>query len=207
MPSSAPTPAQLLTLEITEGTLMADPERARAVLRALRELGVRVAIDDYGTGYSSLAYLKNLAVDELKIDRAFVAGMATDRADMHIVRSTIDLAHNLELEVVAEGVEDEVTWSHLRELGCDTIQGFYLSRPAPAEQLAPWIHKRPRPPRPSPRHDPSGAESSHTRAFTPPDLGLHRRHPQRPGRPPEVAAASLVAPGTCTVPHRSVRAT
>jgi diguanylate cyclase (GGDEF)-like protein len=132
-------PRHSLTLEITESQVMADPERAAAVLDALRNLGVRVSIDDFGTGYSSLSQLKRLPVDELKIDRSFVFGMCGDPDDAVIVRSTIELAHNLGLEVVAEGVEDAQTWDELVRLGCDLAQGYYLSRPVPATELTEWL--------------------------------------------------------------------
>ena len=132
-------PARSLMLEITESQVMADPERAAAVLEALRELGVRVSIDDFGTGYSSLSQLKRLPVDELKIDRSFVFGMCEDPDDAVIVRSTIELAHNLGLAVVAEGVEDIGTWEELAHLGCDLAQGYHLSRPLPAADLTAWL--------------------------------------------------------------------
>jgi diguanylate cyclase (GGDEF)-like protein len=127
-------PAELLTLEITEGTVMADPVRAATVLDELHAMGVRIAIDDFGTGYSSLVHLKRLPVDTIKIDRAFVMNMANEN-DAAIVRSTIDLAHNLGLKVVAEGVETEVHWQRLAELGCDLGQGYFIARPAPAERV------------------------------------------------------------------------
>jgi diguanylate cyclase (GGDEF)-like protein len=129
------TPPERLKLEITESTLMADPATAMAVLDELTSLGVELAIDDFGTGYSSLAYLRQLNVSELKIDRSFVMGMRTNRDDALIVRSTIDLGHNLGLRLVAEGVEDPVTLDLLRQQGCDGAQGYHLSRPVPAEQI------------------------------------------------------------------------
>jgi diguanylate cyclase (GGDEF)-like protein len=131
-----------LELEITEGTIMADPFRAMAVLRKLGDMGVRLAIDDFGTGYSSLAYLKRLSVNEIKIDRSFVMNMIKDENDAVIVRSTIDLGRNLGLKVVAEGVETEEIWSALHALGCDIAQGYYLTRPIPAERLTEWIATR-----------------------------------------------------------------
>ncbi len=124
-----------LQLEITESTLMADPFRARDVLSVLSDAGVRLAIDDFGTGYSSLAYLKRLPVDEIKIDRSFVVNMVDDPNDATIVRSTIDLARNLGLEVVAEGVESAKIWSALATLGCDLAQGYLIGRPESAEAL------------------------------------------------------------------------
>ena len=140
--AAAGLPPQALTLEITESQVMADPERAAAVLQALRDIGVRISIDDFGTGYSSLSQLKRLPVDELKIDRTFVFGMTEDSDDAVIVRSTVELAHNLGLQVVAEGVEDEATWDELARLGCDLAQGYYLSRPLPPEDLTAWLVAR-----------------------------------------------------------------
>jgi EAL domain-containing protein (putative c-di-GMP-specific phosphodiesterase class I) len=128
-------PPHLLVLEITESAVMADPARALEVLRGLHALGVAIAIDDFGTGYSSMAYLKELPVDELKIDRPFVSQMAASSRDAVIVRSTIDLGHNLGLRVVAEGVETRQAWEALAALGCDLAQGYYLGRPMPAADL------------------------------------------------------------------------
>ena len=105
----------------------------------LKALGVATSIDDFGTGYSSLAYLKNLPIDELKIDRSFVGAMVTDGSDLTIVRSIIDLSHNLGLDVVAEGVEDAETLAELAEMGCDRAQGYYLSRPVPPDELLAWM--------------------------------------------------------------------
>jgi EAL domain-containing protein (putative c-di-GMP-specific phosphodiesterase class I) len=124
-----------LTVEITESSVMADPSRTIGVLGRLSALGVSIAIDDFGTGYSSLSYLKRLPVDEIKIDRSFVAGMMVDDNDDVIVRSTIELARSLGLRVVAEGVEDHATWARLSALGCDLAQGFYLSPPVAAAEL------------------------------------------------------------------------
>jgi diguanylate cyclase (GGDEF)-like protein len=128
-------PPKALTVEITESSVMADPSRTIGVLGRLSALGVSIAIDDFGTGYSSLSYLKRLPVDEIKIDRSFVAGMMVDDNDAVIVRSTIELARSLGLRVVAEGVEDHATWARLSALGCDLAQGFYLSRPVAAAEL------------------------------------------------------------------------
>jgi diguanylate cyclase (GGDEF)-like protein len=128
-------PAGSLVLEVTESAVMADPALALDVLGRLHILGVGLAVDDFGTGYSSMAYLKDLPVDELKIDRSFVSHMATSPSDAVIVRSTIDLGHNLGLRVVAEGVETQHVWEELTALGCDTAQGYYLSRPMPAADL------------------------------------------------------------------------
>jgi len=134
--------AAWISLEITESAILDDPGQALRNLERLHALGCRISIDDYGTGYSSLAYLKRLPVNELKIDRSFVMGMVSDVSDAVIVRSTIDLAHNMGLSVVAEGVEDEATLRRLRELGCDMVQGYHLSRPLPPEDLARWLRER-----------------------------------------------------------------
>ena len=132
---------EALELEITESTIMTDAARARSVLVQLSELGVRLAIDDFGSGHSSLGYLKRLPIDVLKIDRSFVINMADGTDDAVIVRSTIDLGHNLGLEVVAEGVESEQALTRLTELGCDTLQGYFLGRPQPTEAVE-WIVRR-----------------------------------------------------------------
>jgi diguanylate cyclase (GGDEF)-like protein len=131
-------PASLLGLEITESSIMADPERSREVLSELSEMGVSLSIDDFGTGYSSLSHLKRLPVDEIKIDRSFVMGMARDENDAVIVRSTIELAHNLGLRVVAEGVETKNDLDRLGSWGCDVAQGYYLSRPLPIDRIREW---------------------------------------------------------------------
>jgi diguanylate cyclase len=128
-------PAEKLTLELTENTILSDPVYARAVLAELASLGVKLAVDDYGTGHSSLGYLKRLPVDELKIDKSFVRSMGSDSSDEAIVRSTIELGHNLGLSVVAEGVEDEETLLRLAALGCDRAQGFHIGRPDRPETL------------------------------------------------------------------------
>ena len=131
-----------LELEITEDTILADPARTAVILEQLGERGIALAIDDFGTGYSSLNYLKRLPVDVLKIDRSFVSRMEVDEDDAIIVRSTIELAHNLGLLVVAEGVENQETLVRLAELGCDTAQGYHLSRPVPADELTGWLLAR-----------------------------------------------------------------
>lgn len=128
-------PAGQLTLEVTETSAMTDPAGATEVLSILREMGVQVAIDDYGTGYSSLAYIERLPVQELKIDRTFVGGMAHNPAHAAIVRSTVELARTLGLSVIAEGVEDEVTLTALRELRCGRAQGYHLGRPTSPDRL------------------------------------------------------------------------
>jgi EAL domain-containing protein (putative c-di-GMP-specific phosphodiesterase class I) len=132
-----------LELEITESVIMADPARAMEILTRLKKMGVRLSIDDFGTGYSSLGYLKKLPVDTIKIDKSFVIKMAADNDDAVIVCSIIDLAHNLCLKVVAEGVENQAIWDKLSTLGCDEAQGYYMSRPIPAEELQRWLHESP----------------------------------------------------------------
>jgi diguanylate cyclase (GGDEF)-like protein/PAS domain S-box-containing protein len=129
-----------LSLEITERSILAS--EAEETLERLHATGVRISVDDFGTGYSSLTYLKRLPVQEIKIDKSFVLDMATNRDGAAIVRSTIDLGHNLGLQVVAEGVEDEPTAELLREYGCDFIQGFHISRPAAPALLGPWLRAR-----------------------------------------------------------------
>lgn len=133
-----------LTVEITEQGIMSNAARAMETLSRLRAMGVRIAIDDFGTGYSSLSYLKRLPVDELKIDQSFVRNMATDHNDAAIVRATIDLGHNLGLQVVAEGVEDEPTLDLLSSLGCDEAQGYYFSRALPSDDFLHWYLDRER---------------------------------------------------------------
>jgi EAL domain-containing protein (putative c-di-GMP-specific phosphodiesterase class I) len=131
--------ARWFTLEITESGILDDPAHAIGNMKRLNALGCRLAIDDYGTGYSSLAYLRHLPVHELKIDKTFVMGMARDASDAVIVRSTVDLAHAMGLAVVAEGVEDEATLEQLRALRCDFVQGYWLSRPLPRDEIAAWM--------------------------------------------------------------------
>ncbi len=131
-------PAEAFCLEITESAIMDDPLRAQATLERLSALGFKLSIDDFGTGYSSLAYLKRLPVDELKIDKSFVMSMEKDADDAKIVRSTIDLAHNLGLSVVAEGVENATVWDMLRELNCDQAQGYHMGRPMLPSEFARW---------------------------------------------------------------------
>jgi len=126
-------------IEITESAVMDDPVTALATLEHLHQLGLRLSIDDFGTGYSSLAYLKRLPVDEIKIDKSFVMGMTDDKDDEVIVRSTIDLGHNMGLKVVAEGVETEAVMLQLGALKCDLVQGYHVSRPLPAAQFSAWL--------------------------------------------------------------------
>jgi len=131
-------PPGSLCLEITESAIMDDPARALSTLEHLHAMGFKLSIDDFGTGYSSLAYLKRLPVDELKIDKSFVMAMERDLDDARIVRSTIELAHNLGLTVVAEGLETAKAWAMLARLGCDEGQGYYICKPMPQEQFIAW---------------------------------------------------------------------
>ncbi|WP_091219564.1 putative bifunctional diguanylate cyclase/phosphodiesterase [Geodermatophilus siccatus] len=135
-------PPAALTLELVEDTLMADPERGRTVLADLRRLGVRTSIDDYGTGYSSLAYLRHLPADELKLDRSLTRDVGSDPRAAAIVRHTVALAHDLGLSLVAEGVEDDETGVALAALGCDVAQGYAIARPMPVEDLLTWLARR-----------------------------------------------------------------
>ena len=138
---------EMLELELTERVVMADPARALDNLTALANLGVRLSLDDFGTGYSSLAYLQRMPVAEIKIDKSFVLRLASEEDDETIVRSTIDLAHGLGLKVLAEGIETAEVWQRLVALGCDAAQGFYMSRPMPAADVADWLHAQPAPSR------------------------------------------------------------
>lgn len=130
-----------LELEITESVIMADPARAMECLTQLNKMGLRLSVDDFGTGHSSLAYLKHLPVHELKIDQSFVQGLMKNRHDAAIVRAAIDLGHAMGLAQVAEGVEDQQTWHGLIALGCDMAQGYFLSKPLPAADLARWLRE------------------------------------------------------------------
>jgi diguanylate cyclase (GGDEF)-like protein/PAS domain S-box-containing protein len=132
-----------LELEITERTIMTDPPRARAILAQLKELGIRIAIDDFGSGHASVGYLRQLPLDVLKIDKSFVQNMVEDQEDAALVRMAIDLGHNLGLEVVAEGVETDATVRRLEALGCDTLQGFRLGRPQSASFVRTQLRRRP----------------------------------------------------------------
>ncbi len=132
-------PEGSLVMEVTESAMMTDPEIALQTLTALNELGVTISIDDFGTGYSSLAYLKKLPVGELKIDKSFVSHMAESSMDRKIVQSVIDLAHNLEIKVVAEGVEDKTSLDLLESMGCDLAQGYYIAKPMPLSKLPGWL--------------------------------------------------------------------
>ncbi|MBM7806004.1 diguanylate cyclase (GGDEF)-like protein [Geodermatophilus bullaregiensis] len=135
-------PGELLILELTEGSVVDDSVRSSNVLAELHALGLRLSMDDFGTGYSSLSQLRQLPIDEVKIDKSFVLGMSTSQGESFIARSIIELAHNLGLRVVAEGVEDELTRKLLTEMGCDKLQGFLVSRPLPDERLESWLLAR-----------------------------------------------------------------
>ena len=130
-----------LTLELTESTIMSDTEHSLEILTKLDGMNIQLSVDDFGTGYSSLAYLKRLPVDEIKIDKSFILSMLDDNNDAIIVKSTIDLAHNMGLTVVAEGIENEETWNKLQDMGCDLGQGFYMCRPCPAKDLNLWFSR------------------------------------------------------------------
>ncbi|MBK5330815.1 MAG: EAL domain-containing protein, partial [Ilumatobacteraceae bacterium] len=130
--------------EITETTLMYDPARATATLNAIHDLGVTLSVDDFGTGFSSLTYMRDLPVKEVKIDRSFVTDIGKSRRDAVIVESTIELAHALDLRVVAEGVEDADALALLLGFGCDQAQGYHLCMPQPAKQISAWLHERSR---------------------------------------------------------------
>jgi len=132
-------PPDQLNLEVTENIVLADPVRVIEVLGELKRLGISLSLDDFGTGSSSLSYLKRLPVDELKIDRSFVMAMEESEADEVIVRSTTELAQRLGLRVVAEGVETEAAWEHLTRAGCEEAQGFFVQRPVPPAELGEWI--------------------------------------------------------------------
>jgi EAL domain-containing protein (putative c-di-GMP-specific phosphodiesterase class I) len=135
--------ADRLVLEVTESRLMVDPEHCAEILGRLEAMGVQISIDDFGTGYSSLSYLQRLAVHELKIDKSFTQQL-TQSDDFTIVRSTVDLGHNLGLRVVAEGVEDDRTAKRLASIGCDMLQGFCIGRPVRAEQVPSLVANAPR---------------------------------------------------------------
>jgi len=132
-------PPQALILELTETSMMVNPDAAVVILTRLAEQGIRLSIDDFGTGYSSMSYLKSLPVSELKIDRSFVMDLPRNEDNAVLIQSAVDLGHNLGLNVVAEGVEDEATLQRLREMGCDLAQGYHIRRPARAEALDDWM--------------------------------------------------------------------
>jgi diguanylate cyclase (GGDEF)-like protein len=170
-------PPHQLEFELTESTILADPFRVRQVLARFDEMGIGLAIDDFGTGYSSFAYLKRLPVRTIKVDRSFVMGMCEDESDATIVRSTVDLAQNLGLDVVAEGVESQEIWAALAALGCTLAQGYFISRPVSAEELvrvlAEWVPPAEQaPPRPAGRASSRRAEHAATRAAVPTGAGF-----------------------------------
>jgi EAL domain-containing protein (putative c-di-GMP-specific phosphodiesterase class I) len=129
----------LLTLELTESSMMTDPRGVADLMAELHRMGVRLSIDDFGTGYSSLSTLRKLPLDEIKIDKSFVMGLEDSSDDATIVRSVADLGRNLGLDVVAEGVENQRIWRILRQMGCTQIQGYYLTRPIPAADFPAWL--------------------------------------------------------------------
>ena len=157
--SSFRLPPSALELEVTETLIMTDPTRAGAVLAGLRGLGVAIAVDDFGTGYSSLAYLRRLSIDELKIDKSFVTQLSCSDEDAVIVRSTIELGHNLGLRLVAEGVEDRGALDLLRAWGCDRAQGYFISRPMPEADVLGWLAQRDGAPGAAGGHHPSGCST------------------------------------------------
>ena len=197
-------------LEVTENMVLADPVRVGDVLAQLGELGLGLSLDDFGTGFSSLTHLKSLPVGEVKIDRSFVGRMTTDPVDAAIVQATIQLAHSIGIRVVAEGIEDQVTWSSLVANRCELVQGYALSRPLPALELDALLRAQPLPNRPPSR--PSAADAAlgepprqraeraetawASRASTvdapPGDRADARRHGHEPGR----AATPTAATGT-----------
>jgi len=134
-------PGEALVFELTESTLLVDPIRAIEIINSLNDLGIKVEIDDFGTGYSSLAYLKSLPISALKIDRSFVTEILEDPTNEVIVSSTVQMAHSLGLQTVAEGVEDEATLQKMMRLGCDMIQGYYYSKPIPEQDVSDWLKR------------------------------------------------------------------
>jgi EAL domain-containing protein (putative c-di-GMP-specific phosphodiesterase class I) len=135
-------PAELLTLELTEGSMVEQEDRSMNTLHRLKSIGTKIAVDDFGTGYSSMTYLKTMPLSELKVDQTFVNKITSVTQDRLIVRSMIDLAHALNLEVVAEGAEDRETVLLLRDYGCDKIQGYFYSKPLPAPRFIEWCQQR-----------------------------------------------------------------
>jgi EAL domain-containing protein (putative c-di-GMP-specific phosphodiesterase class I) len=135
-------PAEYVILEITESSMIKDPDLAMEILNRLTSKGLKISIDDFGTGYSSLSYLKKLPASEIKIDKSFVSDMLKSDNDAVIVKSIIDLGHNLSLNVVAEGVEDKETVTRLKALGCDVLQGYYFSKPLSSEDFLNWLRKK-----------------------------------------------------------------
>lgn len=137
-------PPEYITLEVTEGSMIKNPKLTMEILNMLAEMNIKVSIDDFGTGYSSMAYLKGLPASEVKIDKSFVMDMMNNESDAVIVKSIIDLGHNLSMDVVAEGVEDKQTALRLKQLGCDTLQGYYFSKPMSNTQFLEWIFEKKR---------------------------------------------------------------
>ncbi len=135
-------PADFVIFEITESSMIKDPDLAMEIMNRLTDKGIKISIDDFGTGYSSLAYLKNLPASEVKIDKSFVTDMLKNNNDTVIVKSIIDLGHNLSLNVVAEGVEDKETAVRLKALGCDVLQGYYFSKPLSNNNFLNWLSKK-----------------------------------------------------------------
>jgi EAL domain-containing protein (putative c-di-GMP-specific phosphodiesterase class I)/CheY-like chemotaxis protein len=135
-------PAARLTVEVTETDVMTDRVNASRALAAIKELGVRVSVDDFGTGHSSLSYLNELPLDEVKIDRSFISRLARDPQTSSIVRAAIDLSHALGLDAVAEGIEDAATLERLVLLGCDLAQGYFIAKPMPADAVLPWLQRQ-----------------------------------------------------------------
>jgi len=144
-------PPGALLVEVTEDSFVSEPERARELLLELRSRHVEVAIDDYGTGFSSLAYLRDLPVQELKVDRSFVDTVLSDPRSRVIVDSTTQMAHAMGLRLVAEGVEDEATAEALTGMGVDLLQGYHVARPMPSDQVADWVRERSVPQQSGPR--------------------------------------------------------
>jgi predicted signal transduction protein with EAL and GGDEF domain len=179
---------------------MTNHDLALTVLRALDSMGVSLSIDDFGTGYSSMSYLKTLPVKELKIDRSFVIGMAEDPDSAVIVRSAVDLGHNLGLTVVAEGVQDSITRSDLTDMGCDLLQGYQICRPIPARELELWIETQPvtssSPPPPVHNHE---KVPEHGQGEEPPQLEV-------PNPPRRIGACDPGGDGgRCRLSHRIAR--
>jgi EAL domain-containing protein (putative c-di-GMP-specific phosphodiesterase class I) len=137
-------PPRKLALEITESAIMSDPSGAMVVLTRLNNMGTHLSIDDFGTGYSSLAYLKRLPANEIKIDKSFVLKLSESANDQAIVKSIIDLGHNLGHGILAEGVENQAALDILARMGCDAAQGYYLSRPLPARNVPAWVSEQAR---------------------------------------------------------------
>ena len=130
-----------LVLEVTESAVMSDPEIAINALNMLSRMNIKISIDDFGTGFSSMAQLKKMPVDEIKIDKAFVLELATNSEDQVMVKTLIAMAQNLGLSTVAEGVENAESVELLKTMGCSTAQGFHLSRPQPSQDITPWLHE------------------------------------------------------------------